>query len=386
MEILNTGLYNFQGDIVSVKALGQNLKDNTLALYNIDIPVHEALSGLPKERLLGRMREKTNIFDTKGDLTGITTQNAIINDFTASLTIADNSIFELDNSVVDGYRNVLEALLLGETFSDGTNQIKILGVGGNVKLASGMLRNKDFKYFFEKDNKLKKAYTGSETANVFLGAYNKDSLAVCLEIYGTSNSENVQVLKYGAVVAGNSSFSEADDKNNVATDVTFASDFRTYSQPMHYGLSVNDIDSPTATTIYRIKTTYIVAGAKLELSDLTAFGKIGETVAVIDTDTGAVECGTTNGTDAWTAFTGGLGAGCLIFSDSFGASADLSDQADEFNYVAIKTAGVTGTGVAVGTTVTSQTEYTLATTYTLPIYNFTFSTGNFVKVVTSANL
>lgn len=386
MEILNTGLYNFQGDVISVKAIGQNLTDDTLGLYNIDIPVHDALSGIPKERLLGRMREKTNVFDTKGDLTGITTQNAMINDFTASLTIADNSVFELDKSVVAGYRNVLEALLLGETFSNGTDQIKILGVGGNVKLTSGMLRNKDFKYFFDKDNKLIKAYTGSETTNVFLGTYNKDSLAVCMEIYGTSNSESVQVLKYGAIVAGNANYSEADDKNNVAVDVAFASDFRTYGQPMHYGFATDDIDATTATTIYRGKATYVVAGAGLNLAALTAFGTSGETAIVINTTTGAVECGTTNGTDTWTAWTGALGAGCIISSNSFGASADLSDQADEYNLIAIKTGGTAGTGTAVGTTVTSNTEYTLGTTYTLPIFNFSFSTGNFVQVTTSANL
>lgn len=382
MELINNGLYNYQADLVSAKVIGQNLTSSKIGIYSVTIPIHEALSGLPKERLLGRKRDKTNIFDTVGDLTSITTQNATINEYTGSLTIADNSLFEVDKTIIKGYRNVLEAMLLGETFSDGTDLIKVLGVGGNVKLTTGMLRNKDWKLVFENDNKLVKAFTGTETANIFLGAYNKDTLSVCLEIEGTSNTEETQVVRYGAVCCGNAMFSEGEDRNTVAIDIDFISDFRTYNQTLEKGFATDNVDLATATAIAKFNVDYIVTNATG--ADPADYGANGDTAAIINTATGAVEVKTSNGTDAWADITGTFVDGALIFSTQISTST-IAAATDEYNYIVIKTGALAG-GTAMGTTVTSPTTYTLGTTYTLPIYVFQFSTGVFAKVTDGTQL
>lgn len=382
MELINNGLYNYQADIVSAKVIGHNLTTNKIGLYSVTIPIHEALSGMPKERLLGRKRDKTNIFDTLGDLASITTQNATINEYTGTLTIADNSVFEVDKTVIAGYRNVLEAMLLGETFSDGTDDIRVLGVGGNVKVTSGMLRNKDWKYFFDKDNKLLKAFTGTETSNIFLGAYNKDTLSVCLEVEGTSNTEEVQVVKYGAVCAGNNMFSEGEDRNTVAIDVDFISDFRTYNQTMEKGFATNNVDAKTSSTIARFNVDYVMVNATG--ADPSDFGTSGEIAIIINSTDGTFDIKETNGTDAWTSITGTVVEGAMIFGTKTG-SATVAAAIDEYSYVAVKTGGV-ASGTAVATTVTSPTTYTLATTYNLPIYVFQFGTGTFAKVTDGSEL
>lgn len=382
MELINNGLYNYQADIVSTKVIGHNLTTNKIGLYSVTIPIHEALSGLPKERILGRKRDKTNIFDTLGDLSSITTQNATINEYTGTLTIADNSIFEVDKTVIKGYRNVLEAMLLGETFNDGNDNIRVLGVGGNVKLSTGMLRNKDWKYFFDKDNKLLKAFTGTETANIFLGAYNKDTLSVCLEVEGTSNTEETQVVKYGAVCAGNAMFSEGEDRNTVAIDVDFISDFRTYNQTMEKGFATNNVDAKTSSTIARFNVDYVMVNATG--ADPSDFGTSGEIAIIINSTDGTFDIKETNGTDAWTSITGTVVEGAMIFGTKTG-SATVAAAIDEYSYVAVKTGGV-ASGTAVATTVTSPTTYTLATTYNLPIYVFQFGTGAFAKVTDGSEL
>lgn len=384
MELINNGIYNFQGDLVSVKGIGHNLTSNKIGLYSITIPVHDALSGMPLDRMLGRDKVQNQIFTSDGELAGITLSNVNLPTAEGTLTIADNALFETDKSIVAGYRNALESLLLGETFSDGTDLIRVLGVGGNVKLTNGMLRGKDWKYFFEKDNKLIKAYTGSEATNVFLGAYNRTSLCNCLEVKGIANDDTTKVIKYAGVFFSGNNLGEADERNNVTVNAKFNCDFRTYNQTMEEGFATDNVDADTATTIYKIEVNYIIAQSGGAAP--TDFGTNGETACIIDTDDGTFTIKKTNGTDAWTAINGGIGQGCLIFSKKLSTGATIAAATDAYNYVAVKTAGAAGTGTAVATTVTSPTTYTLGTTYTLPVYVFQMSTGTFAAVTDGSEL
>lgn len=386
-EILNSGIYNLQGDITTVKAVGMDTVTNELGLYSITIPIKDAVSGFPKERLLGRMKENTNIFDIKGDLTGITTQNTSIPTFEGSVTITDNSVFEVDKTLAEGYRNVLEGLMLCETIipTNGGNPVKILGIGGNVITPAGTLQNKDWKWFFDRDNKLIKAYTGSLTTNVFLGAYNRSSQCVALEMQCTSNSEETQTLRYGAILAGNNSMSEGDDKNTSTIDIKFLSDFRTYEQPIEYGIGINSDDLTTVTEVIRADVDYIVAG-----SGLTApsdFGTNGDIAVTIDTDNGSAVVAISDGSSAWTPVTGTVLAGATFFSTKINTSSDtIAGAVDGHNLVSAKVGGASGAFTASGTTVTSTATYACGTTYTLPMYAFNFSDGEFRLVETASDL
>ncbi len=375
MEILNTGLYNFQGDVVSVKVLGHNLTTDKIGLYTMDIPVHEPLSGFPTDFLLGRGKNQNQIFDTTGELCSITLSEANIPTYEGSLTVSDNSLMEINKTVIKGYRNALDAMLLCESFYDSAtgDKIRVLGVGGNVKLASGMLRNKDWKYFFELDNKLIKAYTGSETANIFLGAYNRTSLCSALEVKQISNTDVTKVLKYSAIFCSGEGLSEANESNTVATNIKFCSDFRTYNQTMEEGFAADNVDLKTSTTIARFNVDFIMSNATgASPSD---FGTAGQIAAVINTATGAVKVQETNGADTWTDITGTFVDGALIFGTKVGTTT-VAATTNGYTYVAIKTGALAG-GTAVATTVTNQTTYTLGTTYTLPIYKFSFADGKF---------
>lgn len=381
MEILNNSLINFQSEVVSVKVVGHNLTTDALGLYTLDIPIHSPLTGFPLDRISGRSRAENMVMATDGSLGDITISDVEIPTPEGTLTISDNSLFRT-GTVVAGYRDTIIGMILGESFYDGKGyKIKVLGVAGNVK-NNKWRYNKDWKYFFELDNKLILPYSETEDINKFMNATSKHSLCVAMEIKGTYNDFSTRVLKYGAVFFSGSGISEANESNTVDTPIKFKSDFREYTGNMEEGFAATEVDAKDATAIKRFNVSAILVNATG--ASPTDFGTAGTLVAVINSSTGAVSVQESNGTDAWTPVTGTFVAGALIFSTKTG-TVDLATATDGYTYVAIKTGAVAG-GTAVATTVTNTTTYTLGTTYTLPIYKFSFSTKAFERVESDDDL
>lgn len=381
MEILNNSLINFQSEVVSVKVVGHNLTTDALGLYTLDIPIHSPLSGFPLDRISGRSRTENMVMATDGSLGDITISDVEIPTQEGTLTISDNSLFRT-GTVVAGYRDAIIGMILGESFFDGKgDKIKVLGVAGNVK-NNRWRYNNDWKYFFDLDNKLILPYSETEDINKFMNATSKHSICVAMEVKGTYNDFSARVLKYGAVFFSGSGISEANESNTIDTPVKFRSDFREYTGNMEEGFAIAEVDATDSTAIKRFNVSAILVNATG--ASPTDFGTSGTLVAVIDSSTGAVSVQESNGTDTWTPVTGTFVAGALIFSTKTG-TVKLADAVDGYTYVAIKTGGVAG-GTAVATTVTNTTTYTLGTTYTLPIYKFSFSTKAFERVESDDDL
>lgn len=386
MEFLNAGIFNKQGNVVSVKTLGMNETDNTIALYNVDIHLIDAIDNMPKELLTGRKKTKVNKMDTIGEYAGTVTTDVELPEFTATLNLLQNSIYEINLGDPSQYTNALEGILLGEKFAveNGGDKVLPLGVGGNVRTTRMML-DKDWKYFFLDDAKLIKAYSGTKFDNTFLGATNRTSLSTVLEAKKISNTGYTKVVRYAGVCASNPADSETDDGDMTSVDLEYLADRRTYVSTMQEGISATDSDSFTDTAITRLRVDYILVGSGMDLSGITDFGTNGESCLVIDSDTGIYEIGTTNGADTWTAITGTTVAGCVIFSEKLGSGNTVAGATAEYTYVATKT-GAVGGGTAIGTTVASTSTFAVGTTYTIPVYTFSYTERKFVQVMDADDL
>jgi len=396
-EILNSGLYNLEADTPTVKCIGMDTDTNELALYLTVIPIKDALSGFPKDRLLGRMKTQNQIKDIHGDLTGITVSEADVPAYEGSLVVAENSVFETNTKRTAGYRNVLDAMLLQETFypSPTGKLVKPLGCGGNVMTASGAVQGRDWKWFFYKDNLLLKAYTGSESENIFLGAFNRSSQCSLLELNCVSNTEVESALKW-TVLCGNNALSEASEKNTTDVNIKFLSDFRHANQTLEYGFGENGDDlanSVAETEIFKANVDYIIVGDTLDEPSDT--GIDGEFALVINTgETTSADKGkmslSKQVAGSWAPVLGTIGQGAVFFSNKVNTSTStVADVVNGHTLVACKTAGVSGLAIASGTVVDPNNRYAEKagnTKYTLPMYAFNFGDKQFNLVTGTSDL
>lgn len=362
-------------------------------VYSTVIPLRDTLPSMPRELMSGRKRDKNNIMVSNGQFMTQTLGNVTINEKTASITVADDLIFDLGAPLGAPTKSILKNMLTGEIFkksSSDADGVKPLGMGGNAMYTGGscpqMSLGNDWKWLFKKEAELLVPNgEGTTRANAFLDSASATQIGIMVEYKTVYGDGTTGVVRYTGVCGGNIQDNSADDLNKFSVDLDFYCDPKEYDAYFIDGGFVSDSDS--ATSLYKFKAP---TGKNLYIWENatgiapTDYGTTGDIAVVVNTATGTTVINKSSGS-AWTPITGTCKAGTIIFGTKAGTSGTISTATTKYKYIAFKggQAGGSGTGNTVGTTITVQAlpTFTLATTYTFDIKDFDFTTQAFIDYV-----
>lgn len=385
---------NDKNNELRVTALGfDKTASGKINIYSTIIPLRDVLPAMPRELSMGRKRDKNNIFISNGAFLGQTLGNVTINEKTASITVADDLIFDLGEPLGAPTKNILKNMLTGEIFkksSSDVDGVKPLGVFGSAMYTGGtcptMVLGQDWKYLFTKEAELKIPYgEGATRNNSFLESASATQIPIMLEYKTTYGDGTVKVVRYTGVCGANIMDNSADDLNKFSVDLDFYCDGKEYSAYFIDGGFTADADS--ATSLYKFKAPtgknlYVWENATGDAP--TDFGVSGDIAVCVDTATGATTIKKSSGS-AWADITGTCKAGTVIFGTKAGTTGAISTATTSYKYIAFKAGATAGSGAGgtVATTITSQasTGFTLGTTYSFDIKDFDFTTQAFVAYV-----
>ena len=362
-------------------------------IYSTVIPLRDTLPAMPRELLSGRKRDKSNIFVSNGQFMTNTLGNVTISEKTATITVADDLIFDLGAPLGAPTKSLLKNMLTGEIFKKSASDVdgvKPLGLGGNGMFTGStcpqMSLGNDWKYLFKKETELLVPNgEGATKTNAFLDSASATQIAIMVEYKTTYGDGTTGVVRYTGACGGNIQDNSADDINKFSVDLDFYCEGKEYDGYFIDGGFTADADS--ATSLYRFKAP---TGKNLYIWENatgvapTDFDVSGDIAVVINTATGATKIQKSSGS-AWADITGTCKAGTIIFGTKYGTAGAVATATTKYKYVAFK-AGATAGSVAsgtVGTTITVQAlpTFTLGTTYTFDVKDFDFTTQSFIDYV-----
>mgnify|MGYP006935315972 CR=1 FL=1 len=398
MSIQNTKLTNFQADSCRVTVLAENKNPvtNIISLYSAEVSIPDEGISLPIGTIKSSAREVTNVFDSTGSFTAQTTQNEIIQDRNASVGFADDMVYiSKDGNVgVEINKNMLVAMLEGNSFKDGSDIIKVVGTNG-TRLIEPASSGQDFKYFAFVDGKLIKPQTDDGTgkpqlvANTYVSGYNNYAVCVMLEFLQSFDSNTRTGYKFAYVLGSGTQFAENSDYNKFSVECQFLADARNIDKFVIDGHSEpQDVKgAPTETTnINKIglnSGNVHLIGVDVAVTAITLTnGTAGDLVVCVNETSGATQVFQITAPTVATEIDAdyNLEEGCLIYSTKFLASQtggtlvlDASTPASNKTYLAIASAGATGVAVA--------TDFDLSATkqFYLEIKDFNFADSSFIN-------
>lgn len=357
---------NYQLGKSGVFCLGENKTTGKTGIYYVPAQFDEGLSVL-MGTLLSNAREKQMVFNQNGSRGCYIFQNEVMNEKTISLSFIDDAIYWKDTVVARVDRNLLSAIMLGESFKDGTDVIKVIGTNG-TRMVEPVETNAEPRWLFEYAGKNAKPQSDDGTGkpilqtNVDNNAYKRFGVTVGIEaIYEFDNATKLGMrLLFCAPKTG--TFTDGQPNKKVIEFDVFC-DTLYVDKGFDEGVSNPDVVATTGTTpIYAINANYVIAVSGGGKPTFTK-GAVGDVAVVIDTDDGSVEIYKKDATD-WgnTSVTSVLGAGAMIYGAKSGTSL-ATEPTGKSVYVGIKTAGATGVAVASKTKTTTGTgteDYMLA--------------------------
>ena len=353
---------NYQKGASGVFAFGENATTGITSNYYVPCQFDEGLSAT-LGTIATNAKEKTRLFRQNGNKGCYIYTNETDDAKTLSVTYADDAMYWQNMAMKLVDKNLLTNLLTGERFKDGNDIITVVGTNGTKIIADNLGRRKVttnnspynmFNYVGKMMIPQSDDGTGKPifTANVDNDGNKINGKTVGLEAIYTFDDNTVWGVRFVFCMAKKSTFTEGQP-NKIAIEFDVYCDTHIIDTPFTDGVSAPDTVATTgADAIYAFNADYLIKASAI--SAPTFAGTIGQITVGVDTDDGKVYVYKHDGTD-WgsTPVTSTLGAGCQIYGAKVGTSL-ATVPTTKSGYVAIATAGVSGSAVA-ATTKTKST-------------------------------
>ena len=338
---------NYQLGELYVTVFGEDKTTGIVSLYTIALTPDEGMSFM-LGTVLTNARDKQMTYQQGGDRASYIFQNAVTNEKTVSLTFMDDAVYWKDTVVARVDRNLITAMLMGDSFKEGANVIKVIGTNG-TRMVSPVETNAEPYNLFGRLGMSAKPQSDDGTGKPIL-VTNKDNnsfkifgITVMIEALTTYDSQTKKGERL--IFSAPKSATKVDGQpNKITVEFDVFSDTMTTDKLFKDGITSADTVATTGTdSIYAIHADYVISSAA---NTAPTFTGVADEVAIsIDTDNGKIGI-YKYGTD-WTtaAVTSTLGAGAMIYGATSGV--DLATKPTTGKcYVGVKTAGATGVAVA----------------------------------------
>ena len=347
---------NYQLGELYVTVFGENKTTGVVSLYTIALTPDEGMSFM-LGTVLTNARDKQMTYQQGGDRASYIFQNAVTNEKTVSLTFMDDAVYWKDTVVARVDRNVITAMLMGDSFKDGSNIIKVIGTNG-TRMVSPVETNAEPYNLFGRLGMSAKPQSDDGTGKPIL-VPNKDNnsfkifgITVMIEALTTYDSQTKKGERL--IFSAPKSATKVDGQpNKITVEFDVFSDTMVTDKLFKDGLTGADTVATTGTeSIYSIHADYVISSSAGTAP--TFAGVAGEVAVSIDSDSGIINI-FKYGTD-WTTVpvTSTIGAGAMIYGATSGI--DLATKPTTGKcYVGVKTAGATGVAVASKTKTASGT-------------------------------
>ena len=364
----------------SVFCLGENKTTGKVAIYNVPAEFDEGLSVM-LGTMLSNARNKQMIYNQNGSRGCYIFQDEVLNEKTLTLTFIDDAIYWKDTVVARVDRNLLTAVLMGESFKEGADIIKVIGTNG-TRMVSPVQTNTEPRFLFEHIGMVAKPQSDDGTGRPELkinsdnNAYKKFGVTVGIEaIYEYDNQTKLGVrLLFCAPKSG--TFTDGQP-NKKAIEFDVYCDTMYISEPFIEGITAPDVVETTGNAeIFAVEADYVIAVTGGGEPTFTG-GVAGNVAVVVDTADGTIELYKKDSTD-WgnTPVTSVLGVGAIIHGKKFGTTLATEPTGGKV-YVGTKTKGASGVAVACKTKVGNGTA---VEDYVFAIKNFNVANGEWETV------
>ena len=329
--------------------LAVNNSTKKVGLYVVAVPTKQPITGAIKGNWLKSNYAMNYVAINNGDIAGTTLADQ--EEPTGELTLTFNQDFNLIQENSNGFqRNILEALLMGQSISDGSgNKIAMLGSQGNYKTDTKATRcqlNLEFGHLVAKEWKKlivdgafdEDTYEPIKKTNTLIYSKSLTSKGFIMETYSLSGSGKEECCMCAVCMYSDMTADEADTANTTAITLQPFADYYSRPQFLYEGVESDiEVDS----VVEELKVDYIVENA----SDPTDFGVSGDKIAIVNPTTGVVVIKESTGL-AWDAY--GAGKTFLEYariSATKTTTDTIANAVDGMAYIAIKTptADLTGT-------------------------------------------
>jgi hypothetical protein len=226
---------------------------------------------------MGRTREINDIFNSSGSYAGSTMGNEILNTTDMTIGFSEDYVYLSDNP--QGHivsRDILMAMLKGDSFKFGDKLIKVAGTNGSVKRGRNATSDRLFGGLFVLDGKLVVPQAAEEDGSAVLEpnsrvvSYNTSALTVMIEFLYTFSEEKKNGFRFVYTLNSGFSYNEADDVNKISCTSQVLCDPRIIKDFWING------DAPNC---YKTKSIELAAGAETDV-----ITKAGEAGTVLDTE------------------------------------------------------------------------------------------------------
>lgn len=339
---------NYQLGELYVTVFGEDKTTGIVSLYTIALTPDEGMSFM-LGTVLTNARDKQMTYQQGGDRAAYIFQNAVTNEKTVSLTFMDDAVYWKDTVIARVDRNLITAMLMGDSFKDGANVIKVIGTNG-TRMVSPVETNAEPYNLFGRLGMSAKPQSDDGTGKPIL-VPNKDNnsfkifgITVMIEALTTYDSQTKKGERL--IFSAPKSATKVDGQpNKITVEFDVFSDTMTTDKLFKDGITGADtVSTSTADTIYSIHADYVISSSA---NTAPTFTGVADEVAIsIKNTDGTIGVYKNDGTD-WTTVpvTSVLGAGAMIYGATSGV--DLATKPTTGKcYVGVKTAGATTVAVA----------------------------------------
>lgn len=345
---------NYQTGETYSLIFGENVTTGIVSLYCVPCQFDEGLT-TKLGTILSNAREKTRMFKQDGRKGSYIYTNEMDNAKTINLTYTQDAIYWQNQKVADVDKDLLANVITAETWMDGDDQIVAIGTNGtkmyvNAQGATAVSTYLPPSNLFKESGKLRKPQVynadGSPVTefNTEVDGSKKLGKTFMVEAMYYYDDNTVWGVRLTYCMNQPGDFTDGQG-NKMAFVADVYSDSQCIDKPFVNGLSNPNVVATTgADSIYRVNADYIVKASTITAPTFT--GTTGQVAVIVDTDDGKVSIYKHNGTDWSTApVTSTLGVGCQIYGAKVGTSESVLPTAKS-GYIAIATAGVSGSAVA----------------------------------------
>lgn len=332
---------------------GKNLTTKEVGLYIINIVAKENLTDLAKSNFLPYVTGDNWIRTSDGKISGRGTGEGAEPSATFTVTTKDDLNTYNADAKYGVANGLIEAIFRGQTFKHGNDTILVVGTNGTLmqsgEKASRCEMDLDPQYlFYYEASKLFVGQSIDDNGNIVTKANNlrakskRECKTVAFELYTLFDSGIEVTTLIPEAYANSVAISEDDSANTISAEFTRTGEVWNANQSLLYGAKYNF--AITDLNKHSLEVDYIAQTAT-GITDVTDFGVSGNTLAVVNSTTGAVLLYTSTGS-AWTPeVTGTMVVGCRISSNKHTTST-IALAVSQRCVIAMKTvgAGNTGTG------------------------------------------
>ena len=346
---------NYQLGELYVTVFGEDKTTGIVSLYTIALTPDEGMSFM-LGTVLTNARDKQMTYQQGGDRAAYIFQNAVTNEKTISLTFMDDAVYWKDTVVARVDRNLITAMLMGDSFKDGASTIKVIGTNG-TRMVSPVETNAEPYNIFGRLGMSAKPQSDDGTGKPIL-VPNKDNnsykifgITVMIEALTTYDSKTKKGERL--IFSAPKSATKVDGQpNKITVEFDVFSDTMVTDKLFKDGVTSADVVATTGTdSIYAISADYVISSAANTAPTFTGTaGQVAVSIKNTDGTIGIYKYGTT-----WSAtpVTSVLGAGAMIYGATSGTTLATAPTTGKC-YVGVKTAGATTAAVASKTKVVAS--------------------------------